>query len=103
MIPKQYNPNKKLIKALLILKGIEKYEDLAKQFGITKKYLELIINGHRKGVKYRKKIAEFLGVAYEAIWLEPEPKSITPPSPIISGNSLPKKEGNNQCQSQKKD
>lgn len=64
---KPYKTNARLIRALLILKGF-KAKDLAKQWGIHEKYLSYIINGSRAGYKYRKKLAEVLGVPEEELF-----------------------------------
>jgi transcriptional regulator with XRE-family HTH domain len=63
----RYKTNARLIKSLLVLRGV-KLVDLAKEFGITKQYLWYVIHGRRKGEKIRKKISQFLGMPYEQLW-----------------------------------
>jgi lambda repressor-like predicted transcriptional regulator len=65
----RYKTNARLIKSLLVLRGV-KLVDLAREFGITKQYLWYVIHGRRKGERIRKEIAQFLGMSYEQLWGE---------------------------------
>jgi transcriptional regulator with XRE-family HTH domain len=71
--PKIYKPNTRLIRSLFILKGI-KQNELAKELGVTEQYLSYVINGQRKAIQIRKKIAELLNMPYETLWLDKEDK-----------------------------
>jgi DNA-binding Xre family transcriptional regulator len=68
-IKPRYKTNARLIKSLLVLRGV-KFVDLARQFGITKQYLWYVIHGRRKGERIRKKLVEFLGMSYDQLWGE---------------------------------
>jgi transcriptional regulator with XRE-family HTH domain len=65
----RYKTNARLIKSLLVLRGV-KLVDLAKEFGITKQYLWYVIHGRRKGERIREKLVEFLGMPYDQLWGE---------------------------------
>jgi transcriptional regulator with XRE-family HTH domain len=65
--------NTRLIKSLLILRGID-ITELAKDLGISIQYLSYILHGKRKGKRIRKKIADLLGMPYETLWLDKEEK-----------------------------
>jgi DNA-binding Xre family transcriptional regulator len=58
--------NKKL-KKLLIDHNMT-VTSLAKEMGINRSWLSLIINGHFKAYHIRIKIARFLKVPYEELW-----------------------------------
>jgi len=65
----RYKTNARLIKSLLVLRGV-KLVSLAKEFGITKQYLWYVIHGRRKGERIREKLVEFLGMPYDQLWGE---------------------------------
>lgn len=55
------------IKALMILKGLTNVE-LAKRIQVSKTWISLVIWGHAKSERVRRRIAEELGVSYEELW-----------------------------------
>jgi len=42
--------------------------ELAHEIGVTPEYLSSVINGRRKGVPVRYKIAEALNMSYKELW-----------------------------------
>ena len=57
---------------LLMLRSGLKQKDLAEKVGISEYLLSHIIIGRRRGLPYRKKIAQVLGVSEKDIWTNHE-------------------------------
>lgn len=59
--------NKK-VKSLLVLKGI-KMVDVAKQIGVSRVTVSIVITGKGKSRRIQQAIADMLGKSYEELWL----------------------------------
>jgi transcriptional regulator with XRE-family HTH domain len=61
------NDKKKLIKALLVAKGI-KFADLAKNLGVSSAAISRIIAGASISFRIQKAISDVLSIPFEELW-----------------------------------
>lgn len=66
---KRVSPNE--IKALMMLKGVTNIR-IAKEEGVSKTWVSLVLNNHKKSARIRLAIANALGVKVEDLWSESE-------------------------------
>ena len=58
---------KKKIRALLLMKDITCAE-LAREVGVSRTWISLVVNGHEKSKRIRKIVAHRLGLKVEDLW-----------------------------------
>lgn len=57
----------KKIRARLLMKGITLAE-IARGLGVSRTWVSLVVNGHKKSRRIQEAIADALGVSYESLW-----------------------------------
>lgn len=57
----------KRIRALLLLKNITS-ADIARELGVSRTWMSLVVNGHKKSDRIRKNIANKLSMTVEELW-----------------------------------
>ena len=58
---------KKKIRALLLMKDTTCAE-LAREVGVSRTWVSLVVNGHKRSDRIRKVVAQRLGVAVSDLW-----------------------------------
>jgi len=65
--PKNDDPNLNQIKALIVLNGTS-LSEIARSAGVSRQWVSMVVNGHRKSRRVRKAVAEALGISVEDLW-----------------------------------
>lgn len=55
------------IKALIVLNGTS-ISEIARKAGVTREWVSLVVNGHKKSKKIRKVIAQAVGKSVDELW-----------------------------------
>lgn len=55
------------IKALIVLKGTS-ISDIARQARVSRQWVSMVVNGHKKSKRIRKAIAQAVGKPVEELW-----------------------------------
>ncbi|WP_164994774.1 helix-turn-helix domain-containing protein [Candidatus Kuenenia stuttgartiensis] len=58
---------RKKIRARLLMKDITLAE-IARGLGVSRTWVSLVVNGHKKSPRIQRAIADALGVSYESLW-----------------------------------
>lgn len=61
------NMNYREIKALIVLNGIS-ISDIARQAKVSRQWVSMVVNGHKKSRRIRKAIASAVGKSVEELW-----------------------------------
>lgn len=69
MVTRSITPQARKIKALMMLAGVTNL-GIARQSGVSKTWVSLVLHGHKQSARIRLAIARALGVSVEELWPE---------------------------------